>query len=95
MACDEIAEVIRECSDELTTIPGVVGLAQGLRQEQPYIQVFVIAQTPELRCTLPRFFEGYPVRIQETGPIKIVPKKLQGRNFNLLVPLSEKNLDST
>lgn len=94
MACDEIAEVIRECSDELTTIPGVVGLAQGLRDNQPYIQVFVIDQTPELRCTLPRFFEGYPVKVQETGPIKILPIQQQGRNFNLLVPLPEKNQNS-
>lgn len=51
-------------------VPGVVGIAIGRRQGAPCIRVMVIEKTAELDRRLPRELEGYPVEVQETGPIR-------------------------
>jgi len=65
-----IEEVLDKYTDELMAIPGVVGVAQGLLNDKPCITVLVIKETSELRKKIPKFLEGYPVIIEETGEIR-------------------------
>jgi hypothetical protein len=75
MPAKAIAEVLKEHSRAILSIPGVVGTGQGLCDGQPCIKVYVIQETPELDQKIPRMLEGYPVTIEETGEIRALPKK--------------------
>jgi len=75
MAKKTIAEVLREHSGRLMSIPGVVGTAEGLKDGIPCIKVLVVQKTPELERKIPRALDGYPVEIVETGEIRAYPKK--------------------
>ncbi len=70
-----IVEVLKEHTEELMSLPGVVGTAQGLCNDKPCIKVYVIEKTPELAQKIPDIIEGYQVVIQETGEIRALPKK--------------------
>jgi len=65
-----IDEVLREHTDGLLSISGVVGTAQGQCAGKPCIKVFVVKKTPELLKKIPSAIEGYTVTIQETGTIR-------------------------
>lgn len=65
-----IEDVLKEHTDELMSVPGVVGTASGLCNRQPCIKVFVTQETPELKKKIPSRLEGYPVVIEETGEIR-------------------------
>ncbi|MEE9610245.1 MAG: hypothetical protein V3W19_03295, partial [Desulfatiglandales bacterium] len=69
-----IEKVLKEHTDELMSLPGVVGTAQGLCDDQPCIKVFVIEKTPELDQEIPDILEGYPLMIEETGTIRALPE---------------------
>ena len=69
-----IERVLKEHTNELMSIPGVVGTAQGLCNDKPCIKVYVIKKTPELDQKIPNTLEGYPVSIEETGEIRPLPK---------------------
>ncbi len=75
MSVKTIEEVLKEHTEELMSIPGVVGIGQGLCNNKPCIKVFVIEKTPELEQEIPSSLEGYPVMIVETGEIRALPKK--------------------
>jgi len=75
MAARPIVEVLKDHARDLISIPGVVGAGQGLCEGKPCIKVFVIKKTPELSQKIPDTLNGYPVMIEETGPIKAFPKK--------------------
>ncbi len=62
--------VLREHTDSLMALPGVVGTAQGQRDGKPCIKVFVVKKTPELLGQIPVDIEGYTVAVEETGEIK-------------------------
>jgi hypothetical protein len=69
-----INEVIKTYSDSLMTIPGVVGLYQGLDDSgRTCLKVMVVEKKPELVQRIPEWIEGYPVVIEETG--EIMPMK--------------------
>jgi hypothetical protein len=70
-----IEKVLKEHTEELMSIPGVVGIGQGLCNDKPCIKVLVIEKTPELAQKIPDIIEGYQVVIQETGEIRALPKK--------------------
>ena len=74
MAAKTIEEVLKEYTKELMSLPGVVGTAQGLCDDQPCIKVYVIERTPELDQKIPDVLEGYPVMIEETGRIRALPE---------------------
>jgi hypothetical protein len=78
MASKPIAEVLKEHTKSLMTVPGVVGTGQGLCEGKPCIKVFVIKKTPELEQKIPETLEGYPVVIEETGEIKALPRTKNG-----------------
>ena len=70
-AMKHIDDVIREHSDSLMAIPGVVGLYHGEDEEgRTCLKVMVKERTPELERRLPKSIEGYPVVIEETGEIR-------------------------
>ncbi len=70
-----IEEVLKEHTEELMSLPGVVGTAQGLCNDKPCIKVYVIEKTPELAQKIPDIIEGYQVVVEETGEIRALPKK--------------------
>lgn len=74
MAERPIEQVLKEHTDSLMALPGVVGTAQGLCRKKPCIKVYVVRLTPELKQQLPQKLEGYTVDIEETGEIKALPK---------------------
>lgn len=75
MAVKPIDEVLKEHVKALMSIPGVVGAGQGLCEGKPCIKVYVIEKTPEIEQKIPHILDGYPVMVEETGPIKALPKK--------------------
>ena len=76
MATRDINEVMKEHTDELMAIPGVVGVyIAALEDGTPCIKVMVIEKTPELERIIPNVLEGYPVVIVETGEIRPLLEK--------------------
>jgi len=69
-----IEEVLKEHTEELMSIPGVVGTAEGLCDGNPCIKVFVIEFTPELEQKILNILEGYPVEVEETGEFEALPE---------------------
>jgi len=74
MAVKTIEEVLGEHNDELMSIPGVVGTAQGICDDKSCIKVYVIKKTSELNQKIPNILEGYMVVIEETGEFRALPK---------------------
>jgi len=68
-----IEQVLKEHTDDLMSLRGVVGTGQGLCSGKPCIKVFVSRKTPKLEQIIPKNLEGYPVVIQETGKFKPLP----------------------
>lgn len=67
----QIDDVIKEYSDSLMAIPGVVGIYHGEDEAgKTCLKVMVRERTPELERRLPKSIEGYPVVIEETGEIR-------------------------
>ena len=69
-----IEEVLKEHTEELMSLPGVVGTAQGLCDDKPCIKVYVIKKTSELDQKIPDIIEGYRIMIEETGEIQALPE---------------------
>ena len=65
-----IEAVLKEYTDRLMSLPGVVGTAEGRCSGKPCIKVYVLETTPELRRQIPSDIEGFPVVIEETGEIR-------------------------
>jgi hypothetical protein len=66
-----IADVIRAQADSFLTIPGVVGMYEGLMNDTiPCITIMVVEKTRDLQAKLPQTLHGYPVQIEETGVIR-------------------------
>ena len=65
-----IEAVLKEHTDSLMSLPGVVGTALGECSGQPCIKVFVVKKTADLLKQIPSAIEGYEVAVQETGEIR-------------------------
>ncbi len=74
VASQTVEQVLKAHTNELMSISGVVGTAQGLCDGQPCIKVLVIKKTSEIEEKIPETLEGYPVEIESTGEIKALPK---------------------
>ena len=74
MSSKAIEQALRQHSDELMSLPGVVGTGQSLCDGQPCIKVFVVNKTPALEQKIQEILEGYPVAIQVTGEFRALPK---------------------
>ncbi len=65
-----IETVLKEHTDSLMALPGVVGTAIGECAGKPCIKVYVEKKTPELLKQIPSAIDGYTVAVQETGEIR-------------------------
>ena len=65
-----IQTVLKEHTDSLMTLPGVVGTGLGECSGKPCIKVFVVKKTPDLLKQIPSTLEGYTVEVQETGEFR-------------------------
>ncbi len=70
-----IEAVLKEHTNTLMSLPGVVGTAQGECVGKPCIKVFVVKKTSDLVKQIPATLEGYAVEIQVTGEIKALDRK--------------------
>jgi len=52
------------------SLPGVVGTAIGLCDGTPCIRVFLADSGAAARNQIPARLEGYPVKIDVTGPVR-------------------------
>ena len=75
MTVKTIVEVLKEHTEELMSIPGVVGIGKGFCNDKPCIKVLVIEPTLKLAQKIPDNLEGYQVMIEDTGEIRAQPKK--------------------
>lgn len=68
----DIHAVLRAHDQELLALPGVVGIFEGRLDdgETPCLKVMVARKTQELDQQIPKSLEGYPVVVEETGPIR-------------------------
>ena len=74
MPSKPIEKVLEEHTNELMSIKGVIGTAEGLCNSKPCIKVYVIKKTPQLTQRIPTTLEGYPVVIEETGEFRALPE---------------------
>ncbi|MDA1257791.1 MAG: hypothetical protein O3C10_08105 [Chloroflexi bacterium] len=70
MASKSIESVVAKAVDSLMALPGVVGVGIGEHGGEPCIRVMVDTATPTIRAGIPDQLSGYPVIVDETGPIK-------------------------
>ena len=63
-------EVLKEHTDSLMALPGVVGMGRGVSGGKPCIRVLVAKRTPALLDKIPSTIDGYPVVVDETGVIR-------------------------
>ena len=70
MPNESIEIVLKENTDTLMAIPGVIGTAQGLFEDKPCIIIYVIQKTSEIEEKIPKEIDGYKVNIEVTGEIK-------------------------
>jgi hypothetical protein len=69
MARKSISQAVAEASQWMD-FKGVKGVGQGKEHGKNCIVVFVEIKTPEIEKAIPRKYEGYPVRIEESGEIR-------------------------
>ena len=74
MPSKSISEVLKEHTDELMSIPGVAGTAQGLCDNKPCIKVYVVKRSLELEQKIPKKIEGFVVDVEETGEFHALPE---------------------
>jgi hypothetical protein len=75
MPAKTIEQVLNEKTNEWMAIPGVAGVAIGQFKDKPCIKIFSSASQQQLRAKIPPTIEGYPVIIEQTGPIRALPQK--------------------
>ncbi|MGH7828726.1 MAG: hypothetical protein ACREP8_00985 [Candidatus Binatia bacterium] len=70
MAEKTIETVLKEHTDQLISLPGVVGTAIGECERKPCIKVLVVEKSPGLLQQIPSELQGFPVVVEQTGPIR-------------------------
>jgi hypothetical protein len=68
-----IEEVIKEHSEALMSVPGVVGVGQGLCDNIPCIKVYVNNSSTELDNKIPALLDSYKVSIEVIGELRAHP----------------------
>lgn len=65
-----IEAALKKHADDLMSVSGVVGVAQGECAGKPCIKVYVVRKTSDMVQQIPSAIEGYAVVIEETGDIR-------------------------
>ena len=68
-----IEEVIEQYTQELMSISDVVGVGQGLCNDEPCINVLAIKKISEIDQKIPDSLDHYKVNIKVTGTIVVEP----------------------
>ena len=79
MKATSIREVLKENTDMLLSLPGVVGTGVGELAGKPCIKVYVLKETPELLKQIPPALGGYTIDVQESGEIRALDPRYQAR----------------
>jgi hypothetical protein len=67
----DIQAVLKQHSDSLMAIPGVVGVWEGrTASDKPCIRVAVDKKTSGLEKKILSVLHGFPVEIEESGPVR-------------------------
>ena len=66
----EIREVLKDHTDELMAVAGVVGVAEGKSEGKPCIRVFIADNRPKIQKQLPSCIEGYRLLIEKSGEFR-------------------------
>lgn len=69
MQAKSIEQVLKDHTDRLMSLVGVVARAQGLAGDEPCIKVHIVKLTPDLEQQIPEKLDRFPVVKQETGQI--------------------------
>lgn len=71
----DINAVLASHDRRLLALPGVVGVYVGLMDDgaTPCLKVMLARDDAQLRRTLPKELEGYPVLVEVSGEIKPLP----------------------
>jgi hypothetical protein len=82
MVRKDINVVLRDHDKELLALPGVVGVYVGLLPDDktPCLKVMVVKETEDLKRSIPKSIEGYPVLIEESGVIRPLEDSSPSRN---------------
>ena len=71
-----IDEVLKDKTNEWMSIPGVEGVAIGLYKGKPCIRIFTSSNPDkQLHPKIPSTVDGYPVIVEQTGPIRALEQK--------------------
>lgn len=73
MPTRSIQEVLAAHNESLLATPGVVGTAIGLCDGAPCIRVFVVDSAAARDARFAPRLDGYPVRVEVTGPLRARP----------------------
>ena len=65
-----IGAALKDLTDRVMSIPGVVGTAEGLCEGRPCLKVFLTKKTPERLRQIPAVLEGYRVTTEESGVLR-------------------------
>jgi hypothetical protein len=68
-----IEAVLKDHTNELMAISGVVGTAQSLCDGKDCIHVYVVEMSATLEEKIPKMLEGYPVEVATSGEFKARP----------------------
>jgi len=70
-----IEDVLRDHTPGLMAIPGVVGTAQGARDDgSACVLVLVESRTAEIAASVPETLAGFPVEVRVTGELEARPE---------------------
>ena len=65
-----IGAALKDLTDRVMSIPGVVGTAEGLCEGRPCLKVFLTKKTPERLRQIPAVLGGYRVTTEESGVLR-------------------------
>jgi hypothetical protein len=65
-----IEAVQQDYTETWMSVPGVIGTAIGLKDNEKVIKVLVVKMTDEIRSKIPATVEGYRIVMEETGEIR-------------------------
>jgi len=70
-----IQEAISKVKDKWMEIEGVEGVGEGKENDKDCILVLVRCKTAEIEKAIPTTFEGFPVKVIESGVIQAQKEK--------------------
>jgi hypothetical protein len=70
MPSETPSSVLERHAQEVVSLPGVVGLAEGETDGKPCINVYVVEASPEVTGRIPAHLEGWPVVVLQSGEVR-------------------------